>query len=410
MKAKLIFLVGLLSIISCESILKEKITGKIGVEEVLNDTTFSAMGAYFSPNVKNEIILSWTEEIDTSFTNILKYKIFDTKTKSFGETKEVKSSIGIQSHEESMAKIAKTSNGIMYAVFRYKTPTPKNRFAGSVFYSISSDDGTTWSEKKKLVTAETSQSQSFYDIALLPNGELGMCWLDNRKLIKNKGGSTLYFAHSYGNEGFVNEKPIAGSTCQCCRTDMFISGKNQINVAYRNIMNDSIRDMFVTKSLDNGKSFSKPVRMGKDDWKIFGCPHTGPSLAYNGVDLAVAWYTGAESGRGLFFKNLNDEIGFLKNKNLISPTGLHPQMTALNNGNYYLVYEDFYTENNQTYSDIILNTISADGEQNKISITKKHTFNDHAVISNVDNNYLLLAWVNKVEGKSKIVYKLINNE
>ncbi len=138
-------------------------------------------------------------------------------------------SIGMQAHHESMAKVIRNGNGTLYAIYRFKTATPKNKYAGSIFYSISIDNGKTWSEKRKLVEDESSLSQSFFDVALLPDGELGLSWLDNRKVEKDKDGSSLYFAKTEGNLGFVNEKPIAGSTCQCCRTDIFVF-ENTINV------------------------------------------------------------------------------------------------------------------------------------------------------------------------------------
>ncbi|WP_457618639.1 exo-alpha-sialidase [Lutibacter sp.] len=397
------FIIISVLIVSC--VQKEPIEKlvKIDTPTIVTETTYNAMGPYFNSDSQGNIILSWSEEIDTLNTNILKFKIFNGISKKFGKTITVAPSVGMQSHQESMAKVAKSAKGILYAIFRIEDKNSKRRFAGSIYYSISEDGGDSWSEKIKLVEEGESASQSFYDVALLPDGELGLCWLDSRKLEKEKDGSTLYFAKTNANLGFLNEKPVAGSTCQCCRTDIFVETNNNINIAFRNIAEGSIRDMYRVESQDVGKTFSNPEPMGKDNWKIDGCPHTGPSFADNSKELAVTWFTGANSGAGIFFKKITDEISIYENKMLITTVGRHPQMEALPNGNYYIVYEDYYKVENQTYNNIVLHTIKHDGTQTRKVISSYNTKNDHAVLIKNGVNELLVAWVTYVGNNSKIV-------
>ena len=158
-----------------------------------------------------------------------------------------------------MAKIAINKDGVMYAIFRIEDKDSKRRFAGNIYYSISTDNGKSWSERKKLVMDKESKSQSFFDVAILSDGELGLSWLDSRKLEEEKDGSTLYFAKSKGDQGFINEKPVAGSTCQCCRTDIFVDFEGKINIAFRNLNDESIRDMYRVISKDNGEFFGEPA-------------------------------------------------------------------------------------------------------------------------------------------------------
>lgn len=392
-----------LLMISCK---KEK---PLVQDENIYDVTlskFNSMAAYFNSN-DNRLTLNWTEQTDTLKTNILKYRVFDKERNEFGEIVTVPPSLGMQSHHESMAKIVRTGKGVHYAIFRVKTPNSKRRFAGKIYYSISTDEGKTWSPRKLLVTDEKGYSQSFYDAILLPDGEIGMTWLDSRRIEEDKDGSTLYFAKTNGELGFENQKPIAGSTCQCCRTDIYVTANKTIQIAFRNITEGSIRDMYIVESKDNGYTFSKPELMGEDNWKIDGCPHTGPSFAYNNTDLGVVWYTGAESGDGIFFKKLQSEMQLLESKQLITITGRHPQMTASANGNYYIVYEDFYKVDNKSYSHIVLDVLKPDGSVVKTNISKEKTHNDHAVITNIDDKQIIIAW-NNVEGdKTKIQYKKI---
>lgn len=374
----------------------------------VSDTKFNAMGAYLSIDSKNTLFLNWTEEIDTIKTNILKYRVFDIKANNFGKEVVIPSSIGLQSHHESMPKMGKTSDGILYAVFRIKTPNPKNRFAGSIYYSVSKDDGKNWSKRVKLVNDVDAVSQSFYDISLLPDGELGLTWLDSRKFKTEEDGSSLYFAKTKGALGFQNQKPIVGSTCQCCRTDIYIENEKNIHIAFRNISDGSIRDMYSVMSKDNGVTFFQPKILSQDNWKLEGCPHTGPSLGGNSNEMSVVWFTGAKSGSGIFYKKLTDEISFFENKRLISATGKHPQMISLENGNAYIVYEDYYLNDNSSYSSLIIHAVNNDGSSNKLVISQPNTNNDHAVIAKLSENKLLVSWTNTINGKTKVVYKTID--
>jgi len=402
MKILKILLISVL-IISCKQKVPTEKLVQVDSPTIVTETSYNAMGAYFSADSHGNLILSWSEEIDTLKTTILRFKIFNVTTNKFSKAITVAPSKGMQAHHESMAKVAMNSEGILYAVFRIEDKNPIRRFAGSIYYSISEDQGNNWSEKIKLVEEEGAVSQSFYDVELLPDGELGLCWLDSRKLEKDKDGSTLYFAKSSSSQGFIDEKPIAGSTCQCCRTDIFVGTNNTINVAFRNITEGSIRDMYRTASKDNGETFSSPVPMGKDNWKIDGCPHTGPSFANNSKELAVTWFTGADSGRGIFFKKLNGEITLYEDKTLITSVGRHPQMKALPNGDYYIVYEDFYKVENQTYNNIVFHTIKSDGTETKKVLSSYNTKNDHAIISKINKNELLIAWTNIDNNIGKII-------
>jgi len=384
----------------------------------MNVFTFAQKNREVSPNgsgpflikdAQKNILLSWTEKVGKA-TFILKYVEIDAKNNKKGKIKTVTPSKGMQSHAESMPKVAKTASGITYAIFRRKAQHPKSRFGGHIFYAISTDDGETWSEKQQLVTEKGAKSQSFYDVALLSDGELGMSWLDSRKLEKNKDGSTLYFAKTEGIKGFVNQKPLAGSTCQCCRTEIYSDTKGKIHIAFRNIIENSVRDMFSVSSSDNGTTFTTPSRIAKDNWVIYGCPHTGPSLADFGKEVAAVWFTGAESGSGIFFKKLTNKLSFYETKQLISSTGRHPQMIALKNGEYNLVYEEPYKLGEEEYNHIILHTIHKNGRITKKKITQKGTDNDHAVITQTRNGKILIAWVT-TDTKTfitKVVYTILD--
>ena len=162
-------------------------------------------------------------------------------------------------------------NGEIIAVWGVENANEINKYSGLVYYSQSFNEGKSWSEAKPLVQDTTSFDQRYFDVALLKNGEAGIIWLDNRKTT-DKEGSTLYFATTNGKNGFENEKPIAETLCQCCRTDLFLDATGNIHAAFRNIINDTVRDMAHIVSIDEGKTFRGPKRIS-EVVKVFFTAH-----------------------------------------------------------------------------------------------------------------------------------------
>ncbi len=371
-------------------------------------------------NSGTEVLINWTEWNKDSNQNLLKFAFFDSISQKFTKPITVLPSKGLQMHAESMAKVGITDQGIIYAVFRIKSKSRKSMFGGTVYYTKSFDRGLTWSEKVRLVSDKKSDSQSFFDIALLPDGELGITWLDSRMPIhKGRKGKTLYFAKTNGDKGFYKEIPIAGSTCECCRTEIYIDKNKTIHVAYRNIiekgedfsntnftLNDvEIRDMYYVSSQDNGANFLEPTPISKDNWHIDGCPHTGPTLARNGSELGAVWFSAADNKPGIFFASMNNNK--FEKKELLSTEGKHPQMIT-HNGKYLVVYEMYYELEDVGYTKIILEEINSSMNGNvKREVSDLKTNNDHAVISSINNSSILIAWKNKNTRNPRLLYKLI---
>jgi len=387
----------------------------------LTDSKVNSEGVFIF-NSGTEILMNWTEWSKESNKNILKFSFFDTISQKFMKPISIPPSKGLQMHAESMAKVGVTAEGVLYAIFRLKSKSRKTMYGGTMYYTISADKGKTWSDKIKLVADESSDSQSFYDISILPDGEIGITWLDSRKPIhKNNKGKTLYFAKTNTDKGFYKEIPIAGSTCECCRTDIYIDKNKKIHVAYRNIIEKTedfsntnftlsdveIRDMYYVSSDDNGKTFSKPIPISNDNWHMNGCPHTGPSLAQKGSDLAAVWFTAANNTKGIFFTTKNN--GKFNERKLLSAEGRHPQMIEAV-GKYFVVYEMYYELEDIGYTKIVLEEIkSSIKDKIKREVSDLKTNNNHAVISSINDSTILIAWINKNTRNPRLVYKLMSN-
>jgi hypothetical protein len=68
---------------------------------------------------------------------------------------------------------------------------------------------------------------------------------------------------------------------------------NEVLVFWRHIYPGSIRDMTVAVTRDGGASFSSPIRIAEDNWKLAGCPDSGVALARSGNRVCAAWLTEA---------------------------------------------------------------------------------------------------------------------
>lgn len=369
---------------------------------VSSDTTVSTSCPFLTTDNKGNIVLSWVQEINDS-SNVMCFAVSPDKGKTFGAAIEIPSSKNVHPHGENMPKLIFKSGGEIIAIWGEHNPNPENKYSGLVFYSQSFDEGKTWSIAKKLTTDTASNDQRYFDVDLLSNGEAGITWLDNRSKT-NKEGSTLYFASTNGKNGFENEIPIGETCCQCCRTDLFVDSKNNIHVAYRDIIDDSIRDMVHVVSSDQGKTFSIPERISADNWAINGCPHSGPAMAENKNGLQFAWYT-LGNGKGVFYCHSTDNGKTFSPPDSVSgqSSAKHPQIATLENGDVVIAWDES-AGGEKHITRIGFERRSADGK--KISrqyITTHDSASEFPVIKVIDSKTVFVAYSNG-DGKNKTVY------
>ena len=63
-------------------------------------------------------------------------------------------------------------------------------------------------------------------------------------------------------------------------------------VAWRHLFDGGIRDIAVARSADGGATFSAPVRVSEDNWRIDACPDDGPAMAVDASGtLDIIWPT-----------------------------------------------------------------------------------------------------------------------
>lgn len=359
--------------------------------------------AFISETADGKKVISWIEAQPGADTGTMYYAVQQGDT--FSAPHVIPVANNVLPHAENMPKLLFKPNGEIIAMYGIEQHDPRNQWAGRVCYTHSLDTGKTWSAPQQLVTDTSSYDQRYFDMALLPDGEAGAIWLDNRKDVTAEG-STLYFAKTSGRQGFKGEHAIAATACQCCRTDLYTDPKGHLHVAFRDIINDSIRDMVHLLSVDKGATFSKPVRISADNWVVRGCPHTGPAMAANSFGLHCVWFT-MGGGQGVYYCHSTDEGMTYSQRDTVSTTPMakHPQIAAVGDDKMVIVWDEPVKVGKEFNSRVGYQIRKGDGSVVKSGIlTGDSLYVTFPVVKAVDSGTVLVAYTKK----GQVCYRWMN--
>ena len=375
-------------------------------EYILSHKGKDASCAHLTETADGKSVISWVETDPGAETGMICYAM--SEGRSFGSQQVIPASAGVLPHAENMPKIVFKPDGEVIAMYGVEQNDARNKYAGRVYYTRSPDGGKTWLPAQALVGDTGSYDQRYFDMTVLPNGEAAAIWLDNRKHTDDEG-STLYYAVTAGHDGFKQEKPLAETVCQCCRTALYTDAQGGIHIAFRDIINDSIRDMVHMVSTDGGASFGPHNRISADNWVVRGCPHTGPAMAKNNTALHFAWFT-MGGGQGVFYCRSADNGTTYTHKEPVSnvPMAKHPQITALKDGRLIIVWDEPVKVGNTFNSRIGFQTRKGSGEVVKTGmLTADSLYSTFPVIKALDDHTALMAYTKKIDSVDEVVYRLI---
>lgn len=300
-------------------------------ETAISNPQFVGAVPRLTTDAASNPLLSWVEKNGEQATCY--FAISTDGGQTFGEKMKVKAPATLSVHAEGMPKIAVKSDGTLLAVFEVPKPTEKSRFAGDLLYTMSTDNGKTWAEPKPVhQDASPGKSHSFSDILRLPNGEIGVAWLDEK--LPGREGRPVVFAQTTKGKGFGTAVLVDDNACQCCRTNVFVDAKKNIHLTYRDLLPSAktgeiaSRDISTAVSTDGGKTFGKPRVVFADHWQVNACPHAGPVVAQLGNDILMTWFSGKENAVGLRLARLgSDKLA----SSVLSNRAKHPQVSATGN-------------------------------------------------------------------------------
>ncbi len=101
----------------------------------------------------------------------------------------------------------------------------------------------------------------------------------------------------------ANTAAAGGIVCECCPSTIVTQGETQV-LLFRN-NNDNIRDMWATKSTDNGATFTEATDIDWLDWYIEGCPVTGPDGVIVGNNLVSVWMSAGSGSSRVYASTVN---------------------------------------------------------------------------------------------------------
>ena len=172
-------------------------------------------------------------------------------------------------------------------------------YAYDVNVALSNDNGKTWSKPIVPHSDNTQTEHGFVSLVPLSDGRLEVIWLDGRNLKDMKHGekdkplpaSMTLRSAIIGKDGKISDEALLDDrVCECCQTSATTTSVGIVAV-YRDRSESEVRDISLVRF--DGTSWSKPQQVNADNWNINGCPVNGPSVAADGSNVAVAWYTGA---------------------------------------------------------------------------------------------------------------------
>jgi len=146
-----------------------------------------------------------------------------------------------------------------------------------------------------------ARAPSFFDAAVAPDGTLLLAWLGrvpNKPTPKGTAGVSV--ASSRDGVHFDVAPGVASGACPCCRPALAADSQGRWFLSFRTVR-AGIRDMVAMVTADRGGTWSAPVPVSRDGWRIDGCPHSGPALAVVNGALYVAWYSEAGGAPRLYW-------------------------------------------------------------------------------------------------------------
>lgn len=195
---------------------------------------------------------------------------------------------------------------VAYSVFR------DDHWNAQVLVSTSHDGGKRFSAPRAI--GPNPASQRFPALALAPGGALFVAWIDKRLVAeaarqgrKPKGASIAYAWSDDGGATFGAPAIAHAESCECCRIGAAVPARDRPVIAFRDVFGQQVRDHALLAF--NARNVPGALRrIAADNWVTDACPHHGPSLAVDGSGtMHVAWYTQGRTRSGTFYARSMDD-------------------------------------------------------------------------------------------------------
>jgi hypothetical protein len=299
---------------------------------------------------------------------------------------------------ENRPKLAFGKNGELYVSWTQSLDQP---YSGHVRFSRSLDDGRSFSPPLTVNDNSDIISHRFDSLLVDGRGRVWLVWLDKRdaSAAKQRGqaytGAAVYYALSDDRgASFAPNRRLAAHSCECCRIALARDTDGTPVAFWRHVFGKNMRDHALAR-LDDAATLR---RVSHEQWAVDACPHHGPTLGI-GADgvMHLAWFSGAEQQRGLFYAQSRD-----RGQTISTPLAFgnpqaqagHPQVLALGT-RVWLVWKEF--DGQQA---LIRAQASHDGGRRfaaPITLATSISASDHPLLLS-DGGQFYLSWNSAAEG------------
>ena len=287
MKKALTVLLFLVLTFSCETAEKEDISTKVNY--IKSPSLENCVQPFLFSNNK-ELFMSWTHKINDSITSLNYSKLINNKWSNPIEIIKGKDWFVNWADFSTIAE----NNGNVLSHFLPKSED--GTFTYDIYLKQFNKKDSLWQNEFILHDDGTKSEHGFVTMLPYKNDSFFITWLDGRNTsgghdYNGAGAMTIRATEVSADGKKSNETELDAKTCDCCQTSAAITENGPI-VVYRDRSDNEIRDINITRLIDG--SWTTPVTIHSDNWKIDGCPVNGPKAANYQNNLVVAWYTEAE--------------------------------------------------------------------------------------------------------------------
>ncbi len=197
--------------------------------------------------------------------------------------------------------------------------------SGPMVTAISHDGGKSWKPGANPADDGLTTGHSFSDICVDTSGAFHLAWLDSRD-----GRQGLRYARSVdGGVSWQKNQTLKTDTCECCWNKL-AAGPTGPLVLFRD---KKPRDMVILSSPNGGDKWNKQAVVGKFSWDFNGCPHVGGGLATEakGKDTlihSVVWTGKAEKSGTYHLASRNNGRSWSKPQRLGSDSARRGDIAA----------------------------------------------------------------------------------
>ena len=299
---------------------------------------------------------------------------------------------------DARAQIVSDSKGnvfLTYAFFKDKN------WNAQINKALSGDSGKTFTTPESLVV--NGSSERFPSMLIHPDNSIFIAWIDKRLIAAAKqggapklGGSIAYSFSNDGGKAFQVERIANEDSCECCRIGASLNPKGQPVIVYRAIFSGGIRDH--ATQVISSKGSEQIRRISKDEWKTDACPHHGPSIAVSATGaIHTAWFTQGKARSGVFYANSHDQGKTYSTPIRVGKEGANisrPYLLAMGKS-VWLVWKEFDGESTL----VLMKKSSDDGKTWSPAklLAQTSEYSDHPLlISRGDEAYL--SWLTRADG------------